>query len=91
MYILGGKTTMTEREKLEQEIRNLIADLSSPASRIGDWAVTKCLEYEKLGKDAPYDLTELMNQRQQVRDRINEIQTQLDTMTDEELEALKTE
>jgi uncharacterized protein involved in exopolysaccharide biosynthesis len=75
---------MTERQQLTQEITNLTASLTSTSSRIGDWAVTKCLEYEKMGKEAPYDLDDLMAQRQKVRDRINELQAQLAALPEDE-------
>lgn len=65
---------MDERSTLKQEIRNLTAKLQSPTSNIGDWKITKCLEYERMGLECPYDLEDIMKQRQAVRDRINEIQ-----------------
>ena len=66
------------RNELEQEIRNLRSQLTSDVSEIGDWKVIKYQEYVDAGKPAPYDINELNAQRQAVRDRINEIQRQLD-------------
>lgn len=66
------------REQLEQEIRNLTADLSSAVSDIGDWKIIKYQEYIDAGKPAPYDINDLNIRRQAVRDRINEIQKELD-------------
>lgn len=69
----------------EQEIRCLEASLSSVTSDIGDWKIAKCQEYALVGLDAPYDIDELHQKRQQVRDQINayqdeiaELQSQLD-------------
>ena len=67
-----------KRQELEQEIRNLQADLSSTASPIGDWKVAKAYEYQLAGLEAPYDVQELHEKRQAVRNRINKIQKELD-------------
>lgn len=71
---------MVTRARLEQEILDLTAKLQSPVSDIGDWKITKCLEYEHMGLECPYDLESVMKQRQSVRDRINEIQDILKTI-----------
>jgi hypothetical protein len=73
---------MNERELMEQEIRDLTCDLSSSNSDIGDWKIAKCMEYITLGKEAPYDLAELSEKRQAVRDKINELQDKLENMSD---------
>ena len=67
----------TRREQIEIQINSLMAKLSSTASRIGDWAVIKCLEYKDRGETMPYDLADIEAQRQAVRDQINELQAQL--------------
>lgn len=69
---------MDEKARIEQEIRNLESELSSTVSPIGDWKVCKCYEYSLVGKEPPYDMVELNAQRQAVRDRINELQKQLE-------------
>ena len=66
-----------ERSRIESEIRNLIAELDAPSSAIGDWKVVKCYEAKLQDKPLPYDLDELMTARQNVRDQINELQSQL--------------
>ena len=66
-----------ERSRIESEIRNLIAELDAPSSAIGDWKVVKCYEAKLQDKPLPYDLDELMIARQNVRDQINELQSQL--------------
>lgn len=68
---------MEEINKLEQEIRNLEASLTSVTSDIGDWKIAKCMEYQFIGITAPYDIFELHRKRQAVRDRINEIQEEI--------------
>jgi len=78
---------MDERQRINQRIVDLTVDLGSTASRVGDWAVTKCLEYERMGKPMPYDLNAIMEQRQAIRDEINELQDQLKALDAAEAEA----
>lgn len=79
---LENETEMTaaidERMEKEQEIRNLQSILSSTASPIGDWKIAKHMEYTLLGMDSPYDIEALHTERQAVRDRINDLQEELD-------------
>lgn len=79
---LENKTEMTaaidERMEKEQEIRNLQSMLSSTASPIGDWKIAKHMEYTLLGMDSPYDIEALHAERQTIRDRINDLQEELD-------------
>ena len=69
-----------EREQKESEIRTLINKLSATSSDIGDWKVVKCYEAKLQEKSMPYDLDELMAERQKVRDKINELQEELEVM-----------
>ena len=69
-----------EREQKESEIRTLINKLSATSSDIGDWKVVKCYEAKLQEKSMPYDLDVLMAERQKVRDRINELQEELEVM-----------
>ncbi|MEZ3420846.1 MAG: hypothetical protein K1V95_02855 [Eubacterium sp.] len=39
-----------------------------------DYQIIKCYEYSLAGKDLPYDITALHNERQALRDKINELQ-----------------
>lgn len=64
-------------QELEMEIANLRARLSSDVSNIGDWKVTKTYEARMEGKPDPYDTAELMKSRQEIRDKINELQAQI--------------
>jgi cell division protein FtsB len=69
---------LDERAQKEQEIRNLQSMLSSTASPIGDWKIAKHMEYTLLGMDSPYDIEALHTERQAIRDRINDLQEELD-------------
>lgn len=69
-----------EREQKESEIRMLINKLSASSSDIGDWKVVKCYEAKLQEMSMPYDLDVLMAERQKVRDRINELQKELEEM-----------
>lgn len=50
--------------------------LSSQESPIGDWKVVKIYEARLTGDEDPYGVTELMQNRQLVRDKINELQAE---------------
>lgn len=69
---------MDEKARIQQEILNLEADLASNASDIGDWKIIKCYETSLQSKPMPYNINELMSARQAIRDRINELQRQLE-------------
>ena len=64
------------RQNLEAELRVLTTELLTGAE-FGDWKVIKTYEYRLMGKDDPYDTEELHNQRENVRQRIDEIRTLL--------------
>lgn len=79
-------SAMTPVEQKEQEIRNLTSSLTSTASPIGDWKVSKYMEYQALGMEAPYDIYELHEKRQAVRDRINELRDEIEILKFENAE-----
>ena len=68
---------------LLKEMYQLMSDLSSDISQIGDWKVIKIYEARMHGKDDPYDFDELSAQRQAARVRINEIQEELEELDKE--------
>ena len=70
---------MSEREQMEQEIRDLTCDLTAE-----DYKVIKCVEYQATGKDTPYDLAALSVRRQAIRDRINELQAAIAALDGQE-------
>lgn len=69
-----------QRDKVESEIRGLVSRLEAPTSDIGDWKIVKCYEASLVGNPMPYDLYDLTQKRQDVRDRINELQDKLKYM-----------
>ncbi len=66
-----------EIARKEQEIRNLESSLSSVTSNIGDWKIAKCMEYQAMEMEIPYDINELHQERQTVRDTINQLQNEI--------------
>lgn len=70
----------TARDNLEAELRTLRSKLQANTSEIGDWKVVKALEYQLTGQKIPYDMERLNSDRQKVRDRINEIESELNTL-----------
>lgn len=71
------KLSQEEMRAKQQEIINLTSWLSSTQSDIGDWKITKTYEARLKGEDDPYDTENLIAARQEIRDRINELQEQL--------------
>ena len=74
---------MNEMEIKQQEIINLQSQLSSSASPIGDWKVIKCYEAKMQNEALPYDFDKLMADRQAVRDKINQLQHELENGVNE--------
>lgn len=62
---------------VRDEIKKLKNRLSSTESDIGDYKITKCYEASLAGKPLPYDIIALREERQGVRDRINELEETL--------------
>lgn len=75
---LEQNLTPEEIQQKQQEIINLMSTLSSNQSDIGDWKITKTYEARLQGIEDPYDTDALMSARQVVRDRINELQREID-------------
>ena len=76
------KTELTEEERdaIGSQIRTLQSRLDAPTSDIGDWKVIKIYEARLSGESDPYDYEGLKAARQAVRDKINELQTELETL-----------
>ena len=76
---MAKKKELTEEERgnLEAELRALHSSLSAASSGVGDWKVIKCYEATLKSTPAPYNVEELLAERQQIRDRINEIEALL--------------
>lgn len=67
---------MEEQEK-RQSIINMTCDLSSPASKYGDWKIAKIYEARLNGEPDPYNADELIAKRQEIRDSINATRKEL--------------
>ena len=80
------KTELTEedRDAIESQIRTFQSRLDAPTSDIGDWKIIKIYEARLSGESDPYNFEELKAARQAVRDEINELQTELETLEGEE-------
>lgn len=74
---------MDKKMRIQQEIYNLEAVLSSNASEIGDYKIIKCYEASLKGEPYPYNIDGLMAARQNIRDKINELQKQLEEKENE--------
>ena len=72
-----SKKTEIDRERIESEISALQWRLDAPTSYIGDWKIIKIYESRLSGESDPYNYEELKVARQAVRDKINELQAQL--------------
>lgn len=70
-------TTAEKIQQLQQQKINLVCDLTSPYSEIGDYRVTKIYEARLLGEADPYDAKELLDKRQKARDEINTLEMQI--------------
>ena len=68
------------RNALNAELAQLMSNLSANTSPIGDWKVIKIYEARMEGNPDPYDFEELAAERQAARDRINEIQHELEEL-----------
>lgn len=68
-------------ELANKEIGEILCDLSSYASPIGDWKIIKIQEARLMGQEDPYDLEDLVAKRQAARDRINDLQANVATLT----------
>lgn len=77
---------LTVGKSIDQQVNELILELTSPHSEIGDYKIVKIYEARLEGKDDPYDTADLISKRQAVRDEINKLQG---NPTDVEIAAAK--
>ena len=59
-------------------------ELSSATSEIGDYRIIKTYEARLNNEKDPYDTKSILAKRQEIRDKINALQQQLDTLQAEE-------
>lgn len=64
-------------DDIEAELRVLSSLLSSNSSEYGDYKIIKIYEATLQNLESPYDLDELVTNRQKIRDKINELQGKL--------------
>ena len=64
-----------EVRKVEQQKQLEIAQLQKQLDDT-DYKIIKCQEYSLAGLELPYDIEQLHNERQALRDKINELQAQ---------------
>ena len=59
--------------------RELILDIESLKSELqeSDYKVIKCAEAMAVGAEMPYDMTALHKERQALRDKINELESEV--------------
>ena len=55
-------------------------ELSSATSEIGDYRIIKTYEARLNNEKDPYDTKSILAKRQEIRDKINVLQQQLDTL-----------
>ena len=72
-----------EEQRKRQSIINMTCDLSSPASKYGDWKIAKIYEARLNGEPDPYNADELIAKRQEIRDHINATRKELGEDTTE--------
>ena len=72
-----------EEQAKRQSIINMTCDLSSPASKYGDWKIAKIYEARLNGEPDPYNADELIAKRQEIRDSINATRKELGDDTTE--------
>lgn len=73
-------STEEKRMNLQQEIINLKTQLSGDDSEVGDYKITKTYEARLKGETDPYDTNTLLSERQKIRDKINELQAELEKL-----------
>ena len=70
----NGEYTIEEiEEPISQQLQTRKASLSST-----DYKIIKCSEAQLLGEELPYDIASLHAERQALRDKINELEQQLE-------------
>ena len=80
---MDNENEQMEEQRKRQSIINMTCDLSSPASKYGDWKIAKVYEARLNGEPDPYNADELIAKRRGIRDSINATRKELgDDTTD---------
>jgi hypothetical protein len=61
-----------EQEQQKQQIKKLQAQIAAT-----DYQIIKCYEYSLAGLELPYDIQELHNSREAIREQIRELEEQM--------------
>ena len=69
-----------EIDDKEAEIRTLRSELSANTSDIGDYKIIKIYEARLQGKTDPYELDELLQKRNDARDRIDLLRKKIEEL-----------
>ena len=85
--ILSGEGTEEELAEMakQEQIRQVTAQINDLKVQIAasDYKVIKTYEYSLLGEQAEYDMETVHAERQNLRDQINALETQLTELTAE--------
>lgn len=77
-YINGNRISYRYEKRFDKKaVKAQISKLKTELTD-GDYQIIKCYEASLTNVKMPYDIEELHNQRQQIRDKINELETKLD-------------
>ena len=64
----------------EAEIRALRSALAENTSEIGDWKIIKIYEARLQNKTDPYNLEEILTERETTRERINQLREDIENL-----------
>lgn len=64
----------------EAEIRVLRSGLAENTSEIGDWKIIKIYEARLQNKTDPYNLEEILTERETTRERINQLREEIENL-----------
>jgi hypothetical protein len=64
----------------ETEIRALRSALAENTSEIGDWKIIKIYEARLQNKTDPYNLEEILTERETTRERINQLREEIENL-----------
>lgn len=64
----------------ETEIRALRSALAENTSEIGDWKIIKIYEARLQNKTDPYNLEEILTERETTRERINQLREDIENL-----------
>lgn len=78
-YDAGDRISYKYEQRFDEngviaQINKLKDSLTSNDSSIGDYRITKCYEASLIGESMPYDISELHQKRQEVRNEINRLE-----------------